>query len=293
MSVEGFLDAGNLLSAGDTTRRWSEGVWQSFPVNRIRAGLVSGWVREFDFCQLKPSTNVNAAEAYWDQGYMVFGSDGAPITRVNGVGLAGGATFGSDGDNEGIGIRDAMAPFRLSRADYDFAIEIELETSTIADTKHGFFWGLMDNTAATATSPIAAAGTLADVNFVGLHRLEGDGDKLDFVYKCDGVTQVSQMTDAITLVAATRIKLGMRYRTGPDAINGLSNLLRIYANGKPIADTSTSVGGLGYKQIPVAAGDFPMDVAMGFTFNLLNATASTPGTTTLGRVRYGQAYEAF
>lgn len=283
--------ASNMLSAGDTSSQWTAGVWDNMNIEAIRDGLEDGIAQEWHFGTLKPSANINAAEAYWDQGLLVFGSNGASLTYSAGVGLANGIAAASDGDDEGVGIRGQRVPYRLSRADRAFAFEVVLQTSTIADTKHGFFVGLMDNTAATATSPIAAAGTLADVNFVGFHRLEGDGDKLDLVYKANTVTQVSQMTDAITLVADTDVRLGMTYRPEADFENSRNYVFRWWLNGKPIADTGTSAGSLGYKVIPSSAGDdFPNDIALGFTFNLLNATATTPGNTTLRRCRIAQYF---
>ena len=277
-------------AAGDTSSQWTQGVWDRFNLEAGREGNEDMIIQEWHFGSLKPSTNVNAAEAYWDQGLLCFGSDGFAMSYAAGVGLANGLTVGSDGDNEGGSLRSQRCPFRLGRADRPFAMEVVLQASAIDDTKNGFFVGLMDNTAATATSPIAAAGTLANVNFVGFHRLEGDGDKLDLVYKADGVTQVSQMTDAVTLVAATDVRLGMTYLPDiADPYNSKSFVFRWWLNGNIIADTGTTAGSLGYKQIPSSAGDdFPNDVAMGFDFSILNATASTPGTVTLRRCRIAQ-----
>lgn len=283
MPVESIRAARNLDSTADTTSRWTGAVWQGFPVEGIQNGLVDGFVREWDFGRIKPSTNVNATEAYWDQGLRVFGSDGAALAYFAGVGLDNGMTFSSNGDDEGAGVRDQLVQVRLGQGDKQFAFEGVLETSTITDTKHGFFLGLQDNTAITATSPIAAAGTLADVNFVGFHRLEGDGDKLNLVYKADGVTQVTTLEDAITLAVDTEVRLGMTYRPQADFDRTGNYWFRWWLNGQPIAS--------GYKQIPSASGtDFPNDVAMGFIFTLLNATATTPGNTTLKRLRYGQEF---
>lgn len=281
----------NAPSAGDTSSRWTAKVWDNINVEAIKDGLEDGIVLEYDFAKIKPSTNVNAAEAWWGDGIMLFGSDGATATLANGVGLANGMTFGSDGDNEGIGFRILPACFRISRADRPFAMEWCLQRSAIDDTKNGFFVGLIENSAITATSPIAAAGTLADLNFVGFHALEGDGDKLDLVYKANTITQVSQMTDAVTLAAATDVRIGLTYNPDADAWNSKNYVFRWWLNGQIIADTGTSAGSLGYKQIPSSAGDdFPNDVAMGPIFTMLNATASTPGTVTVRRMRAAQYF---
>jgi hypothetical protein len=290
MGVDAFRDAGNMGTA-DTSSRWTEGVWQGFPESKIREGHTDGFVREWDFCRLKPSTDVAAAEAYWDMGLRVFGSTGFAMAVANGVGLANGMTIGADGDNEGGAIRDQLCQVRLSRADKMFAWEVCLQRSAIDDTKNGLLVGLIEDSAHTATSPIAAAGTLADLNFVGFHALEADGDKFDLVYKANGVTQVSQKTDAVAIAAATDLRLGMTYRPHPDFQNSQSYVFRWWVNGQPIADTGTTAGSLGYKQIPSSAGDdFPNDVALGFHIALLNATGSTPGTWLVRRAKYGQVF---
>lgn len=281
MPVEGIRIGGNLGSA-DTSSKWSPGVWQGFPIEGIRNGVVDGLIQEWNFGSLQPY-GTGAAEAYLDQGLLVFGSTGAAGTYFAGPDLDNGYNMLSDGDNEGMGLRSQLVPYKFARGNKHFVWELVLEDSTITDTKHGFFVGLQDNTAITATSPIAAAGTLADVNFVGFHRLEGDGDKLDLVYKADGVTQVTTLADAVTLAADTEVRLAMTYRQEPDFDTSNNFVFRWWANNLPIAS--------GYKQIPSAAGtDFPNDVAMGFIATLLNATGSTPGSLTVKRARMGQVF---
>lgn len=278
MPVEGLLPPGVIGG-------YSGRIWSGFPVDGIRNGVTPGFVREWEFGTIKPSTNINAAEAYWDQGLRAFGSDGGSLTYFAGIGSDTGMTLASDGDNEGVGLRDQLVQARISRADKMFAWELVFEDDTITDTKHGFFVGLQDNTAITATSPIAAAGTIADVNLVGFHRLEGDGDKLDLIYKANGVTQVTVLADAITLVAGTEYRLGMTYRPESDPFGESRYVFRWWLNGVNIT-TGTS-----YKVIPSADGtDFPNDVAMGFIATMLNATATTPGGLTIKRARYGQVF---
>lgn len=278
MSVTGLGNPGVL-------DKYSGRVWDGIPIPAIKAGLVQGLCHEWDFATLKPASNVNAGEAYWDQGSRVFGSDGGSLTYFAGFGLDNGMTFASDGDDEGAGWRGQQVGYRLSRADGAFAWEMSLETSTITDTKHGFFAGMITNDAITATSPIAATGALADLNFVGFHRLEGDGDKLDLVYKANGVTQVTVLADAITLAVDTPIRLGMTLSQNDPYVSNSKHVFRWWLNGAPIT-TGTS-----YKVIPSADGtDFPNDVAMGPIFTLLNATASTPGNTTVHRLRVAQMW---
>lgn len=264
----------------DTSRTPSKSIWGSFPFDAIRSGELDGLALHYNFADFRTSANINAAEAHWCLGLKAFGSDGAAIAALDEV--RGGITLSSDGDNEGASIGQMIYPFQVSRSHYEFCFEALIKSSTITDTKHGFFLGMIDASALSATVPIAAAGTLADENFVGFHRLEGDGDAVDTVYKADGVTQVSVQTDAVTLVADTFIKLGMKFTPKGDKDGPW--ILSFYSNGTRL---STS------KQIPAADGtDFPNDVRLGWVFAVLNATASTPGTSSIQWLRVGQMFTA-
>ena len=130
--------------------------------------------------------------------------------------------------------------------------------------KEGHRVGLIGAATLSATVPIAADGTLADINLVGFHRLEGDGDQIDFVYKADGVTQVTVASDILStaLVADTAVRLGFHYEED-------TALLTFYVNGTPSATTKT---------IPSDTGtDFPADVLLSPCMAVLNATGTTPG----------------
>lgn len=268
----------------------SDAVWSRLPYADVMKGDLPGFARHWNFASFRTSTNVNAAEAYWADGLKLYGSDGAAVAALDVAG--GGVTLSSDGDNEGAALGQMVYPFQLIQTAKAGAWEVCLRTSTIADTKHGFFWGLIDASALSATVPIAAAGTLADENFVGFHRLEGDGDQLDTVYKANTVTQVDVDTDVLdgteygeqtlptTLAVDTDFKLGMRYWPSRDQAGDYT--LAFYYNGIRLPAT---------KQLPSAAGtDFPNDVRLGLVFALLNATASTPGNTSLRWMRGFQLF---
>lgn len=264
---------------GDNTVNEDRGpspfIWGDCPWDDIVSGAVAGYARHWEFDGFKTSTNVNAAEAFWEQGLKVFGSDGFAITAVDQQ--FGAVSLGSDGDNEGGSIAQFGQPLQIDQGKGKLWVEARLKTSTITDTKHGFFFGLGDSTALTATMPIAAAGTIGDMNLVGFHRLEGDGDQIDCIYKANTVTQVTVEADALptayVLVADTYIKLGMKYYADGDYT------FRYFANGVKLDD----------KAIPSADGtDFPNDVRLGWMLSVLNATATTPGTTTIDWVRVAQ-----
>lgn len=202
------------------------------------------------------------------KGFASTGGSGAVADVVGGA-----LTLSSDGDDEGASIGMIHYPFQISRSHGKLWFEARIKTSTIADTKHGIFLGLIDASALSATVPIAAAGTLADENFVGFHRLEGDGDYADTVYKANGVTQVTVKADAKALVADSWTKLGMVY-------NPLNYRLTFYADGVELPDYVTVIAADGT--------DFPNDVRLGFVLAVLNATASTPGSTSIDWVRISQ-----
>ncbi|TXH17044.1 MAG: hypothetical protein E6R03_04505 [Hyphomicrobiaceae bacterium] len=251
----------------NTDRTPSPSIWADFPSGDIRVGIKDGWEIWDDFV---PGGRVAAgAEANYGD-YLGFASTGGSVTDGDEVG--GVAALSSDGDDEGASLRSAMLPFQISRTSGKLWFECRVKTSTITDTKHGIFVGLMGNSTLTATSPITAAGALADVNLVGFHRLEGDGDMFDCVYKADLVTQVTVLADAVTLVADTYVKLGMVF-------DPRTYVLTFYRNGVKIATYT----------IPTAQGtDFPNDVRLGLVMAVLNATASTPGSAKIDWWRAGQ-----
>jgi len=286
MSVKTIQHALN-LGAGDLSSGWSPGVWGSCPWDAIREGELPGLVIERHFGQGAPATPATTEGNYAE--FAQFGSTGGFLNVLAAAGGVGsGLTLGSDGDNEGASIRTRVTPFILDRTNGGkFWFEARVRTSTIADANVGWFLGLMDNTALTATVPIAADGTLADVNLVGFHRLEGDGDALDTVYRANGVTAVTVQADAKAIAADTWYKLGMVYdpdvdgtiqdpnRTGTRKFN-----LSFYVDG-------VRVGAV--KQVPTAQGtDFPNDVGLGIVFAVLNATATSPGTATIQKFRAAQ-----
>lgn len=252
----------------DTNRTPSPSIWADCPASEINSGYTDG-VHLFDDFGNGPLVAAGAEADYG--GYRGFADTGGSV--ADGAEWGGTLVLSSDGDNEGAGLRSGCAPFQIDRGQGKFWFEARVKTSTIADAKHGIFLGLTGAVAITATSPIAAAGTLADINFVGFHRLEGDGDMFDTVYKADGVTQVTLQADAVTLVADTYVKLGMVF-------DPKTNVLTFYKNGVPLSTTYS---------VPAEDGtDFPNDVRLGILISVLNATASTPGSSEIDWWRAAQ-----
>lgn len=261
---------GNLGSASNGAAL-SPNLWADFPILEIQRGFTAGVYYFEDFLCFRTTTNVNAGQAHWAGGYKLFGSDGAAVAAADEIG--GAITLSSDGDNEGVSFSFMQFPFQISRSHKMLCFEARLKTSTITDTKHGWFVGLLESCTLSATVPITATGTLADQNLVGWHRLEGDGDAADFVYKANGVAQVTLGADAATLAADTYIKLGFRWNPTN------SNKLEYFVNNLKIGE---------YTMASAAGTDFPNDVRMAPVFALLNATGTTPGNTTIDWMAAGQ-----
>lgn len=286
MSVKTILPARNNGSA-QTDNGWSPGIWGSCPIQAIKDGEISGKVFEFDFDTL-PKTPATTEGNFGL--FSQFSSTGGAIDSATGIG--GGWVFSSDGDDEGASIRSRAISFQIDRtAAKKFWFEARIKTSTITDTKHNIICGMMGDSALTATVPITAAGAVADVNIVGFRRTEAasGGALMDTFYKADGVTAVTVQAGAVALTADTYTKLGMVYEPEVDpflhdvSMTGVGRYnLFFYNNGIRLSS---------YKQIPSAQGtDFPNDVGLGFVFAVLNATASTPGNSTISRVRVAQVY---
>lgn len=123
----------------------------------------------------------------------------------------------------------ASAPFFL--ANNDLAFECRLSVSAITAAKWSYGIGLGEaNMIVTDGLFVDTTGVLADKNFVGFNHLSAEGAAIDAAYKADGQTYQDGATktklNALhTAVAATYVKLGMRYRSSPKS-------LEFYVNGR-------------------------------------------------------------
>jgi len=283
-----------IATARDLTPGPSGSIWLDCPWNDIKEGRNHrrGFASHIDFGGVRQSisTDFAGAEATWDAGLKRFGSTGATAVALDVDG--GGLTLASDGDNEGASIADSNQMFKLAQGEKGFWFEAAIQTSIIDNTEHGFFIGLMDSTAISATVPIAADGTLADANLVGFHRLEGDGDQLDIVYRSNGNAAVNVDTDILdgteyggialptALAVDTQIKVGMKYT--PNGHKRGDYCLSFFVNGVELVSV--------YNLIATAGNPFPNDVRMGRVFAVLNATATTPGSSSIRWWRAAQLY---
>jgi hypothetical protein len=259
-SKQGAAPMGVAYTGKNDNRLLSPKLWGNCPIEGILAGRVDGMFLFNDFCNQMPVAA--GAEAQYSD-VMGFADTGG--TGVDAALLGGALTLSSDGDNEGAGIRTPTQCFQISQDLGELWYEARIKKSTIAATKHGAFLGFIDEQALADNIPIVDAGDLMDANLVGFFLDEDNTTGVDTVYKANGITAVTVKADAVTIAADTFVKLGMHF-------DGAA-LLTFYADGVPLADT---------KAIPNATGtDFPADVRLGLVFSVLNATATTPGSSTI------------
>lgn len=277
-----------MWSQTDTDYKPSNTIWGKMGWNSIREGVINAaWIDDnfASFNKTPPTTEGNWAAG---AGYSVFTSTGGFINPIaltaatlNGVPTTG-INLGSDGDDEGASLRTTAIPFALNRANNRFAFECMIKKSTLTTANMNFFVGLMGNSALTATVPITAAGALADVNLCGFFCPESGTSGVNTVYKADGVTAVTVGTGEAVLVADTWTKLGMLLVPSGDRVSG-GYVLSFYQDGARLAST---------KVLPTSGSgtDFPNDVGMGLVCAHLNATGTTPPTTSLRWWRAAQWY---
>lgn len=267
-----------VLDQPSTDRGRSGSLWKNFPIAAIQEDNAIGVFDGDEFMSI-PKTPPTT-EGNWGR-YAAFTDTGGTMAQDT-TELGGAVAIGSDGDNEGASFRTVVTPFQIGQGKGVMCFECRILTSTIADTKHNVLVGLMEDTALTATIPITAAGAIGDKNLVGFRRTEAvsGGALIDFVYKANGVTAVTVQAGIATLVASTYVKLGFRFEPSGDKAGNYA--LSSYVNGT----RQTTV-----KLIPSAAGtDFPNDISLGFFFAVLNATGTTPGTSSMDWWYAGQLF---
>lgn len=256
-------------STATNSSRSLSGFWSDCPIDAIRNGSVDGFYHFDDFVMFEPKGSGFSVAAI-GHGYKGYTSTGGAIADAL---VPGGAlTFSSDGDDEGAALVGIQSCVQVSTAHKNMWFEARIKTSTITDTKHGIFCGLMETVTPSTSIPIisgTALGPLADKNFIGFHRLEADGDMLDCVHKADGVTQVTDLADAITLVADTYVNVGIKWDLA-------AGYLYFYKNGVVVKSVASSL--VGASASPTS---FPNDIPLTFCFGVANATGTTPGNSTI------------
>ena len=246
--------------ATDTNRGPSPIIWGDCPWLEIEAqvGQGNGGYSFFDDFVNAPDHLTNVIHGAAQVGkYQVFTSDGS--AAVGNVSAAGGALFmNSVESNKGASVRTGGAAFNLATLSKKLWFEARVKVGSVADTKNGVFLGLYDDTAMSATVPIAADGTLAANTYVGFHRLEADGDQFDLVHG-DGSTATTLAADAITLAEDTYVKVGMVFE---------SDTITFYKDGTALSDT-----------LSVGATEYPDAETVNPTIAILGAATEATGVT--------------
>lgn len=91
----------------------------------------------------------------------------------------------------------------------DLVFECCLREANITTAKSGWFIGLME--AGLATDTIVDAGTMADKDYIGFFKPEGNTTTVDFVYRKNGQAHTEALGDVATIAALTWLRLGFRF----------------------------------------------------------------------------------
>lgn len=278
MSVENVSYKRNL--SANTSQGPSESIWANCPINDLLETPGRGLYQHFEFLDFPPHASTSGAAVSGALGqfsaYLYQGGAIADSAEVGGV-----LDFSADGDNEGAAIGPYTAGARISSSYGPLWFECRIKSSTITDTKHGIFCGLIEPNAIAAAVPLTTGDAWADKNMVGFWRREADGDQIDFGYKADGQTAVYPLTDMISggLVADTYVKLGFFY----DFYEvDSAKRLKVFVNG---VEQTTYVSAT-----TIATTAFPNDIFLGCAFAVMNATGTTPGSSSIDWMRLAQLY---
>ena len=127
-------------------------------------------------------------------------------------------TDGTDDDTVGItGGDNTIGVFKtpaIGASKSDFVFETRVKVSTITDGDLSVFVGLMEPGKLSNGSPLGAAGALADVDYIGFHITEADGDAISVVYnEASAGTAQTTAVSGTTLVAGTYVRLGFKLST--------------------------------------------------------------------------------
>lgn len=176
--------------------------------------------------------------------------------------------------NESVGIsvlggKNVGAQFVLTSGKKAW-FEARIKVNSIADSLAGVFCGFAEEALLAEDGVLADAGTLADKDYIGFHRLEADGDKLDIVYNtAGGAAAVDHAADAVTLVAATYKKIGF-YCDGTS--------VTFYADGVAVGTA-----------LALATAEVPDGEEMAFYF-VLNSGDGGDATATIDWVRIAREF---
>lgn len=260
---KGETDSSALANSGVSERSRAatamptDTIWANFNLTGMRSHPFSGSLLEADFTHGEQAPETRFADT------------SSVINVTPGASAEGVLTIFATADNEAAEVMWGGCPITVSGG-AAWALEARVKASQIANTKGGWFLGLMVMSAAPTGDLIVDAGTLQTEGAIGFQNKEGDGDIIDLVYDTTGQSQNEHDDDYHTLVADTYVVLGLHY-------NGTT--IQGYING---VATGTAISAA-----DIAAADFPAGLVMVPVFCLKNADADDV-TVTLDWIRVAQ-----
>lgn len=212
----------------------SPAIWENCPWDEMVRDPELGvtFFDDFIVCPgaIAAEVTMGPYQTYIDTGGVIATGDGASLLPAASGPQCGVLNLLMDNtDNDQIFMGGNVGIIAAGQATYTkpWWFEARIAVELITDTQCGLFCGLMEAGTAIADGVIVDAGTMADKDYIGFHRLEADGDKLDTIHNLSGGADVTVKADAVTLVALTWKKVGM-YFDGTDVY--------FYADGVVLAD---------------------------------------------------------
>ena len=199
----------------------TQDLWKNFPKDEILTfrDLNSGFGVYPNLASFDVAVDAAAATVLYGsdgaRGYIDSSSTIAQLTHAEG-GVTGGIRLFATADNEETWMQWGGAlgsPFVISDTAAelrDMVFEVAFRVANITTAKYGFFTGLMEEGSASADT-IADDGTLADKDYFGFFKPEGNTSGIDIVYRKSGQTAVEHVGDWKTIAANTWYHMGFKW----------------------------------------------------------------------------------
>lgn len=156
-----------------------------------------------------------------------------------------------------------------------FWFEARVKMSTVTNTDLGLFVGLAQPGEAKDGHILGALGALAAVDYFGFWIQEADGDDVCVVYNESGAGTAQAVHDALTMVANTWYRIGMRLDVDSD-------IIKCYVDGVYLGTTY---------DIDVSSVNFPSDTDMDVLIGISSgATGENGDNLKIDWVRVAQEY---
>jgi hypothetical protein len=272
-------------SRSNTDRRWSD-FWADCRWGDLANGQMPGTVFFEDFLTGGKITSPTTEAALVGLPYNGFSDDAIagtpPALITSGIGYdytknSGGALIlANTTANHQTLIRSTQTPYQITANGGAMWFEARVKPLLIATQEMGFFVGLIDSTIATSTAVIVSStGTPATtINYVGFHKPVANTTTFNANYQADTVTPVTVNSGIGALVAATYVKLGMKFEPRK------GNRLTFFVDGVKQSTTYT---------VPDNTGtDFPADTALGWMIGMCGGSGGSDNYLAIDWIRIAQ-----